>query len=115
MANKKNKWLRDKLKSLSKMTGKGIHRKIRGFGKFVGTPFRIGLKGVDWYTKAKAREKANKANWGKARTVYKNKFGHSLPVNQLYWTPEMRKKGAEALRNIKKLEEKAFNILKKIK
>ena len=31
------------------------------------------------------------------------------------WTPEMRRKGAEALKNIKKLEEKAFNILKKIK
>ena len=31
------------------------------------------------------------------------------------WTAEMRRKGAEALKNIKKLEEKAFNILKKIK
>ena len=31
------------------------------------------------------------------------------------WTPEMRRKGAEALKNIKKLEQEAFNILKKIK
>ena len=31
------------------------------------------------------------------------------------WTQEMRRKGAEALKNIKKLEEKAFTVLKKIK
>ena len=31
------------------------------------------------------------------------------------WTPEMRGKGAEALKNIRALEEEAFKILGKIK
>ena len=37
---KRNKWLRSKLKSLSSMTGKGIHKSIRTVGEKLGSPMR---------------------------------------------------------------------------